>query len=99
MQKRDSKGRFSKTFKGEIPEEADRNGFKEDFDIFGKISYLLWRIVPFLILAWIMWRYFKIGKILSELLIELACGENCKCDCTNKDSAQSVINGGSKLSL
>ncbi len=75
MSKRDFKGRFTKTLNDEIQEEADRNGFKKDLDIFGRISYLLWRIVPFLILAWIIWRYFKIGKILSELLIELACGE------------------------
>jgi hypothetical protein len=99
MSKRDSKGRFSKTLSGEITEEADRNGFQQDLDIFGRISYLLWRIIPFLILAWIIWRYFKIGKILSEFLIELACGEGCRCDCSKKDSAESAANGASKISF
>jgi hypothetical protein len=98
MSKRDFKGRFAKTLNDEIEEEADRNGFKKDLDIFGRISYLLWRIVLFLILAWIIWRYFKIGKILSELLIELACGEGCKCICTSQDSSKPVSEAG-KCSL
>lgn len=38
MSKRDFKGRFAKTLNDEIEEEADRNGFKKDLDIFGRIS-------------------------------------------------------------
>ena len=67
MSRRDSRGRFLKTLNQEVPEEADGNGFREDFNVFGRISYLFWRIVPFVILAWIIWRYFKISKILFEL--------------------------------
>jgi hypothetical protein len=97
MSKRDTKGRFSKTSGDDSTEEANRPGLKEEINFFGNLSYFLWRALPFALLIFIVWRYFKISKILTNIFIEIACGEGCKCDCTlnsalNSESVQAKKN-------
>jgi hypothetical protein len=89
--KRDKNGRFTKASEDVCFDEAKKIGFKEDLDFCGSLTYLFWRLIPFLILAWIIWRYFKISKILANFIIEVACGEGCTCICGSLDPAPSLL--------
>ncbi len=99
MSRRDSKGRFCKTLEDDSIDEAIRPGFRQDINFFGNLSYFLWRAIPFALIIFIAWRYFKISKILTDFLIEIACGEGCKCDCTLSDAVKAENGQAKKYSF
>lgn len=99
MSNRDSKGRFSKTLGEDSMNEAIRTGFRQEIDLYGSVCYFLWRAIPFALVIFIAWRYFKISKILTDFLIELACGEGCKCQCTLGEALKAENSQPSKVGL
>ena len=74
-------GKFVKTLY-ESEEEADGiKGFKTDLNSLTSYVYRIFRIIPFILLAYLIWRYFKVAKLVLELLLELTSGEGCQCSC------------------
>ena len=60
--------------------EAEGEVFKS-FRILLRALGKLWKFLPYFIVFYLIWRYFKILKFVQELLVELSCGEGCKCIC------------------
>ena len=83
MRTRGKDGKFKKTQFESDEENENKNGFLGDFKSLFTHFYKLWRVLPVLLLIYLIWRYFKISSRFYELIIELSCGENCKCLCEN----------------
>ena len=65
---------YSKTY------EAEGEVFKSFRKLLRALSKL-WKFLPYFLVFYLIWRYFKLLKFVQELLIELSCGEGCKCLC------------------
>jgi len=81
MRTRGKDGKFTKTQLESEEDNQNGNGFLGDFKSLFTQFYKLWRVLPILLLVFLLWRYFKISSRFYELLIELSCGENCRCVC------------------
>lgn len=100
--KRLGNGRFAKKVEEETTSTLNNNlniqvttgrGFFQDILSILSFVYKLWLIIPYLILAFVIWRYFKLQLRLGTLMQELACGEGCLCSCPLLKNASFTPNG------
>jgi hypothetical protein len=92
--KRDTKGRFKKLSLDEVDDqiqyETRPEGIKNDLNNIGHLSYIFIRLIPFIILIWLLLRYFKIYSKVFELFVEIGCGENCRCWCNTTTAIEAI---------
>jgi C4-dicarboxylate transporter len=75
MKKRDEKGRY----------------ILDDIEKGVNIFYLIYKMIPIIIVLFILWKYIGISSKLESLLMELLCGSS-SCQCTFKSKFDK--NGG-----
>lgn len=68
MRARDQQGRF-----------VNRLELNNEF----QFLVTLYKLIPLLILIYLLFKYLHISEFLLKVLIETACGPNCKCSCEN----------------
>lgn len=60
-------------------------GIFEQIREFLNIISLFLRLFPFLLIAYVCYRYFDFSDIVTHIFIKLACGHStCKCSCEEK---------------
>ena len=89
MRRRDSKGKFLSEEETAIF-EATRGSLSEELDFSAKICWLIWRIMPVLVILFIFIKYFKLVDAFNKILIETACGDGCYCVCPNSSIPVSI---------
>lgn len=78
MKKRDQYGKF-------IVEA------KEDMFTLYNILSLLYKLAPVLIIVYALFRYFHVSEHMSNVMLELICGNsNCYCSCSTKTTSQTA---------
>jgi hypothetical protein len=82
---RDSKGKFTRKTvgdSGETPISEAKSQITQDLNWLSLLIYLAVRILPLIIMIWLILRYLRVYSKVIELFVELGCGENCSCVCT-----------------
>ena len=82
--RRDSKGKFLMEEDEPATMADSRRGLREEIDFSARICWLLWRMVPIILLLILFFNYFKVMNTVTHVLIETACGEGCSCACPNQ---------------
>ena len=82
MSKRASNGRFVKNELNMDENSKNEEGFLNEVRVFQALFYRIWRFLPFVLLLYILWRYFQVTLKFEKVLIEIVCGgANCTCSC------------------
>ena len=97
MRTRNRNGQFCKNSDEGL--EVSSKTYEAEGEVFDSFRILLralsklWKFLPYFIVFYLIWRYFKILKFVQELLVELSCGEGCKCICpSDMDISKVKIN-------
>ena len=76
--RRDERGRWKKA------EETSDDVVNEIGGIAAKL-WAFWKMLPYLIIIFVAWRYFAASETIQKLLIEIILGEkNCSCKCETR---------------
>ncbi len=81
---RDNKGKFRKRTEEdstETPISEAKSQITQDLNWLSLLVYLAVRILPLIIIIWLILRYLRVYSKVIELFVELGCGENCSCVC------------------
>lgn len=46
---------------------------------------LIFRLIPYILLIYILSKYFKVQDIIYNQILEIACGTGCSCSCDKKN--------------
>ena len=88
MRSRNKNGKFCKNSQEASESSCEaimvENHVITNFQYFMRALGKLWTLLPYFVVFYLIWRYFKVLKILQELFVELSCGEGCKCLCPNE---------------
>ncbi len=81
--KRNSKGQFAST----IPTSLNSQPFLQsqnyqDIQVFINYLFIFIRLIPWILLLSITYSYMNVKKILADVMVSYACGENHSC-CIN----------------
>jgi hypothetical protein len=94
MRERHSNGRFKRPSDDDHNETrleaGQREGFVGNLLSFLRVFNNLWTLVPFFIILFLMWKYFRLSQKISGLAVELVCGEDCFCQCPGANGATKV---------
>lgn len=72
VRRRDQRGRFLP-----ILEEIE-NGFN--------FVLIIFRAIPYLIIVFILYKYFDVTVFISKLMLEYSCGKHCSCKCPKENN-------------
>jgi hypothetical protein len=78
--KRGKDGKFISTDADEV---ETANGFFQELLAFLSLAYRTWRLLPMIIVIIVFWRWTEMSKKITEILIEILCGNGCTCNCAS----------------